>query len=275
MLQQTQVDRVIPKYTAFIKRFPTVTHLSTALNSDVLEYWQGLGYNRRALYLKKTAEIIVTKYKEKFPSDIETLLTLPGIGQSTASAILNFSFSKATPFIETNIRTVFIQYFFSKKSLVDDRDILPLVERTMDYKNPREWFYALYDYGTKLKATLGKQKTEVHKKSTSYVKQSRFDGSFRQIRGIVLRAILALKKQRLSRATNRVTGEIKKVGKVKNVKNTNSLADKTNSFTAQVLKKSHPECLLLSTADIQKALISLEKEGFIRKNAESTEFAIL
>ncbi len=240
MLQQTQVDRVVPKYIAFIKRFKSLHKLSEAKQSDVLTLWKGLGYNRRALYLKKCAEEITHIHKGIFPKDIPSLIKLKGIGQSTAGAILNFAFNIPTPFIETNIRAIYIHHFFKNSSHVSDIQILSLVEQTIDAKNPREWFYALYDYGTMLKSSLGKKKQELHRKSKSYNKQSRFEGSLRQIRGQILKTLLDMQ-----------TGTIKEM--------------QERSVT---LKEA--DALLIS-----KALEDLKKEGFISQKKKGSKFAIL
>ncbi len=186
MLQQTQAPRVIEKYNEFIKRFPTVKDLAIASNSDVLAAWQGLGYNRRALFLKKSAEKIVSDYHGIVPSKIEELITLPGIGHNTACAIVTFSFNIPTVFIETNIRTVFIHHFFKDTEDVSDKEIIKLVEKTVDTDNPRGWYYALMDYGVFLK----KEFKNPSRKSKAYLKQSKFEGSRRQVRGEVIRRLL-------------------------------------------------------------------------------------
>lgn len=190
MLQQTPAPRAVEKYKQFIRRFPTVKDLAVASNTDVLQMWQGLGYNRRALYLKKSAEIIVSKYSGIIPDEIEVLDELPGIGFNTASAIVSFAFNKPTIFIETNIRTVFIHFFFNGKEHVSDTEILPLVEKTVDKKNPRGWYYALMDYGAYLKKNF----KNPSRKSKTYTKQTRFKGSKRQLRGYIVKLILERKR---------------------------------------------------------------------------------
>lgn len=194
MLQQTQTTRVVKKYDEFLARFPSLASLAKAQLKDVLVLWQGLGYNRRARFLHEGVKMINEKYAGEFPRTFEELTELPGIGQSTAGAIMNFSFNIPTSFIETNIRTVFIHHFFSHKphkkspkQKVSDKELLELIEKTIDRKNPRDWFYALYDYGTYLKSILD---SDPAKKSTGYKKQSTFKGSFRQKRAQVLRYIL-------------------------------------------------------------------------------------
>ncbi|MBI4225233.1 MAG: A/G-specific adenine glycosylase [Candidatus Sungbacteria bacterium] len=190
MLQQTQVERVIPKYRAFVKEFPNFAALDRAPLAGVLKAWQGLGYNRRALMLKKLAAMVITDYQGKLPTDPRLLNDLPGIGPGTAGALCAFVFGIPVPFIETNIRRAYLHHFFPKKKNVLDANVLDLVEETLDAKNPREWYYALMDYG----AMLGrKEKENPNRRSRHYAKQSRFKGSDRQVRGQILRLLLARK----------------------------------------------------------------------------------
>lgn len=191
MLQQTQTIRVVSKYKEFLARFPTIDKLAKAELREVLHIWQGLGYNRRARFLYECAKKICANYGGQFPKDLDTLKRLPGIGQSTAGAVLNFAFDIPTPFIETNIRTVFIHHFYHNKvQNVSDREILELINTTLDRDKPREWFYSLYDYGSFLKSTLD---TDPAKRSKIYKKQSSFKGSFREKRSFVLRLLLNIK----------------------------------------------------------------------------------
>lgn len=186
MLQQTQVSRVIGAYRAFIKLFPSVRSLSRAPLSKVLTQWSGLGYNRRAKYLHECAKAIVSKHKGLVPKESNDLEALPGIGHYTAGAVRAFAFNEPSICIETNIRTVFLHHFFSNsRRPVHDKEILRLVEETLDRKNPREWYFALMDYGAYLK----EQGVVIHRKSASYVKQAPFEGSRRQVRGIIIRTL--------------------------------------------------------------------------------------
>lgn len=186
MLQQTQVDRVIPKYRSFIKRFPSFQALAQAPLHSVLKEWQGLGYNRRALNLKRTAESISKRYRGRLPRDEEVLRQLPGIGPYTAGAICAFAFNIPSVFIETNIRSVFIHTFYPKHSTVSDKDLIPHIRASLDTRRPREWYYALMDYGTHLKATT----RNPGRKSSHYNRQSTFKGSNRELRGKILKALL-------------------------------------------------------------------------------------
>lgn len=183
MLQQTQVARVIPKYTAFVKAFPTARKLAQAPIADVLKLWQGLGYNRRALLLKKTAEFITKEYAGEFPDTYDELLDLPGVGPYTASAIMSFAYNKPTCMIETNIRAAYLHTFFKDKKGISDKELMPLIEKYQDTSNPRQWYNALMDYGAYLKETL----PNPSRKSSHHIIQSRFEGSMRQVRGAIIR----------------------------------------------------------------------------------------
>lgn len=195
MLQQTQTHRVAPKYQAFLEKFPTIQKLAKASNEDVLRIWSGLGYNRRALYLKRVAEIIIESKKTITP---EFLITLPGIGPNTAGSIYVFTANKPHVFIETNIRRVFIQEFFKDQDNISDKSILGLIEQTLDVKQPRDWYYALMDYG----AHLAKIQTNPNRKSKHYTKQSKFEGSLRQTRGKILKLLLVQNKLQLIEIEN-------------------------------------------------------------------------
>jgi A/G-specific adenine glycosylase len=186
MLQQTQTQRVVEKYEAFIRHFPDFVSLDKASLQEVLTQWQGLGYNRRAIALKKCAEVVIREYRGRLPSSVDELIKLPGIGKATASSIRVFAFNKPAVFIETNIRAVFIHFFFRESDRVSDADILPLVEQTLDASNPREWYSALMDYGVMLKKTF----QNPARKSMHHKKQSRFEGSNRQLRGRILKTLL-------------------------------------------------------------------------------------
>jgi A/G-specific adenine glycosylase len=208
MLQQTQVERVIPFYERFIQRFPTPEALAKAPLSEVLKYWSGLGYNRRGKFLQEAAKLLqkaaeLPKKREMNGSPTpflgssaelttEFLESLPGVGPYTARAIATFAYNRPEIFIETNIRTVFIHYCFAKRhkldSLVSDAEILPLVEKALKASRmkPRDFYAALMDYGSHLK----QRGIKLNVRSKHYNKQSKFEGSYRQLRGAILRALL-------------------------------------------------------------------------------------
>lgn len=187
MLQQTQVNRVLKHWQSFCALFPTVDALAAADTALVLDQWQGLGYNRRALSLKRTAEICSASYGGALPLSFEELLALPGIGQATAAGVFSFAYNKPATYLETNVRTVFIHEFFPDGEEIKDKQLLPLVEATCSEDNPRGWYYALLDYG----AFLKKEVLNPSRKSAHHVRQSTFEGSRRQKRAEILRLVLA------------------------------------------------------------------------------------
>ncbi len=186
MLQQTQVARVIPKFQAFIERFPDEYALAQASLADVLRLWQGLGYNRRARFLHEAVRIIVNEYQGVFPSDEAGLISLPGVGKNTAGAVRAYSFNQPSIFIETNVRTVYFHHFFQNQENISDKELYGMVARTMDVEHPREWYWALMDYGSWLKA----QGISNISRSTHYTKQSPLRGSLRETRGVILRQLV-------------------------------------------------------------------------------------
>ena len=178
MLQQTQVDRVVPKYNAFIKAFPTARALAKAPLSDVLRLWSGLGYNRRAKYLHEAAKHLKPNV---------ALEDLPGVGPYTARAVRVFAYNKPEVLIETNVRAVFIHHLFPNVSKVPDARLMPFIEAALDRRNPREWYAALMDYGSFLKQKY----PNPSRRSAQHAKQKPFKGSDREVRGAVLKATLA------------------------------------------------------------------------------------
>ncbi|MEN6609904.1 MAG: A/G-specific adenine glycosylase [Methanoregulaceae archaeon] len=187
MLQQTQVPRVMQKYGEFLAAFPGFPELAASSLPDLLNVWQGMGYNRRAIALRKIAGIVMDEYAGKLPRDPEILATFPGIGPATASSVAAFAFNAPVVFIETNIRRVFIHCFFADREEVRDSEIEPLVAAALDKNNPREWYWALMDFGTHLRNT----QENPNRRSAHYTKQSKFEGSRRQVRGRILKELLA------------------------------------------------------------------------------------
>lgn len=231
MLQQTQVARVIPKYKTFLKKFPTIQKLARASLHDVLSEWQGLGYNRRAKALKHAAEVVVEKYAGHIPETIHELVSLPGIGTYTASAVYVFAYNKPASCIETNIRTAYLHHFFSHQDNVHDKDIIGRIEATLDTEKPREWFWALMDYGAYLK----KSGVKLNQKKVGYTKQSKFDGSDRQIRGAIIRMLTK-----------------KKINKNK---------EENATYTLETFQKEIGH----EKVRVALQLIRLEKEGLVKK----------
>ncbi|MFC1630252.1 A/G-specific adenine glycosylase [Patescibacteria group bacterium] len=185
MLQQTQTSRVKPKYQEFLKQFPTVKSLSAASDKKLLKTWEGLGYWRRAIFLRETARIIKKRYKGRFPKSEKDFESMPGIGPYTARALLCFAFQNQQPFLDTNIRRVYLQYFFPKRKRVSDKEILKIAKKAVLKKDPRKWHYALFDFGA---VKINKR---INRKSLHYVKQKPFEGSFRSFRTKALKAVLS------------------------------------------------------------------------------------
>lgn len=226
MLQQTQTERVLKKYYLFIEEFPTFSILAQAPLQKIITVWQGLGYNRRCIYLRDSAAQIVLKFHGELPDSVDVLVNLPGIGKATASALVAFSYNTPTVFIETNIRQVFLHFFFPDRESVPDKDLYPLIEKALDRENPRIWYYALMDYGAMLKKKFG----NLNKRSMSYKKQPAFEGSNRQVRGEILRTLVAEQNLGEYELTKKINGE---------------------------------------KARLRKILSALEKEGFIKKTGQT------
>ena len=208
MLQQTQTSRVEKKYSEFVATFPGFYALAGAPLRDVLRVWQGLGYNRRALALQRTAQQVVVDFAGQLPSDPEVLQRFPGIGPYTAAAIAAIAFNTPTVFVETNIRTAFLHYFFEKPEKITDRDIIPLVKATLVKENPREWYYALFDYGAMLKRKRNATAGITQRRTTA------FRGSNREMRGRILRLVLtreSIAEQELAGLLNENNGRVRKI----------------------------------------------------------------
>ncbi|HYF10648.1 MAG TPA: A/G-specific adenine glycosylase [Candidatus Paceibacterota bacterium] len=186
MLQQTGVERVRGYYARFLERFPTVEALARAPLNEVLRLWQGLGYNRRAKYLREAA---IAMKAGGFPRDAAGLCALPGIGPYTASAIAAFAYGTPEVLIETNIRAAYLHHFFPRAKAVPDKKILPLIEKTLYKKDPRTWYYALMDYGAHLKS----REINPSRRSAHHKKQAAFKGSNRELRGALLRHLASRK----------------------------------------------------------------------------------
>ncbi|MBD3246229.1 MAG: A/G-specific adenine glycosylase [Candidatus Omnitrophica bacterium] len=209
MLQQTQVERVQNSYPKFLARFPDVASLANARTAEVLASWQGLGYNRRALALQRSARKVMEQYEGRIPVEPHALVSFPGIGPATAGAVAAFAGNVPAVFIETNIRRVFIHFYFPGQDAVSDQSIEPLVDRTLDRKNPREWYYALMDYGVHLKRKV----PNPNRRSRHYRRQSPFENSHRQIRGLILKALISQEGLRFNRLSDIVRRPQQKVRK--------------------------------------------------------------
>lgn len=244
MLQQTQASRVVGKYEEFLKRFPSLVALDRATVAEVISVWRGLGYNRRAIALKEIASIAGKQWRYKLPKlSVEELDALPHIGYATACSISAFAWNVPVSFIETNIRRVFIHRFFKGQTNVSDKDILVLVQRTLPsgisankQNGPRQWYYALMDYGSMLKVLA----ENPNRQSRGYKRQSAFVGSNRQVRGAILTVLAA--SERVNGCTNKVL--LKRVCAL--------LAPTRSAKTPKVTQK-----------DIDENSMALAREGFL------------
>lgn len=192
MLQQTQVVRVVPRWEAWLEEFPTLDTLAAAPLEVVLLAWQGLGYNRRAIALKRTAEQVVDRFGGVLPSDEVALRSLPGVGPATAAGVRAFAFDLPGVYLETNVRAVFLHELFADRDGVKDGELSPLVSAAVEEAarqgvSPRAWYYALLDYGAQLKREL----PNPSRRSAHHVRQSRFEGSRRQKRAWLVRAVVS------------------------------------------------------------------------------------
>ncbi len=181
MLQQTQVDRVVPKYAAWVARWPDWPSLARATSRQLLTMWSGLGYNRRALNLGRLARSVMHDYDGKLPDDPELLQSLPGIGPYTAHAILIFAFNRPLITIDTNVRRVLLHAFDLSPS-VSRRHLEQLAERLLPRRRSRDWHNALMDYAA---LALPRRRPGI----PSPGRQPRFEGSRRQIRGAIIRQL--------------------------------------------------------------------------------------
>ncbi len=187
MLQQTQVPRVMSKFPLFIEQFPSFQALAESSFRDVLIQWSGLGYNRRARFMHNAAQMVVRDFHGELPREPSDLRTLPGIGPNTAGSIAAFAYNQPVVFIETNIRRVFLHFFFPEEDRVHDRQLYPLIDATLLRDAPRRWYWALMDYGV---ALARRRATEnPNRRSRHYSRQTPFEGSDRQLRGRILKAL--------------------------------------------------------------------------------------
>ncbi len=205
MLQQTQVDRVVPKYEAWIAKWPDWQSLASATKQELLAMWSGLGYNRRALYLGEIAKTVVEEHSGELPDDPAELLKLTGIGKYTSRAILIFAYNRPLVTVDTNIRRVILHELGLPVS-TSAAEIEQIAEQLLPRRDSRNWHYALMDYSS---LALPKRITTIPPIS----KQSKFQGSIRQIRGEIIRRLTVRKSVRIStiaKSMERTTEDVKK-----------------------------------------------------------------
>ncbi|MCX7026242.1 MAG: A/G-specific adenine glycosylase [Spirochaetes bacterium] len=186
MLQQTQAQRVVPKFIVWMKRFPDAASLASATQAEVLALWSGLGYNRRALALHRAAAIVAALPGAVITPDEVFLRSLPGVGPYTSRAILAFAFDLPGVFLETNIRTVILKHYFPDREGVKDGELEEVAAFILDKASPRAWYNALMDYGAEIKRIEGNHS----RRAASYARQAPFASSFRRVRGTMLKYLL-------------------------------------------------------------------------------------
>ena len=179
MLQQTQVSRVVPKFNEFMSIFPTIESLANAKTKHLLQIWRGLGYNRRAIWLKEAARQIVEK--DKFPQSVKELQQLKGVGPYTSRSVLIFAFNRDLAAVDTNIRRVLIASGFADESM-SDIQLQPIADKVLLRGRSRDWHNALMDYGAQV---MTSSSTGIAPTS----KQTCFEGSSRQVRGAAIRVL--------------------------------------------------------------------------------------
>jgi A/G-specific adenine glycosylase len=150
MLQQTQVDRVVPKYREFLRRFPTVKHLAAAPVAEVRRLWYPLGYNVRPIRLHAIACETVARYGGRLPDREEALRQLPGVGRYTAGAILSFAYGRDTAVLDTNVRRVLGRVFLGRARLArvrGDKTFWDLAASLVPRGRGYDFNQALMDFG--------------------------------------------------------------------------------------------------------------------------------
>jgi A/G-specific adenine glycosylase len=199
MLQQTQAPRVVPAYRAFLRRFPDVRALAQASRREVVLAWAGLGYNRRAVALSEAARAIVAEHAGQVPSELAALQALPGVGSYTAAAVASMAFGLPVAAIDTNVRRIVSRVVEGVDELPPTR-VRELAERWLGVRDPGAWNQALMDLGREvcrprprcdvcpLRSTCRFAATGATPSSVRR-RQGAFEGSFRQVRGAVVRAL--------------------------------------------------------------------------------------
>jgi A/G-specific adenine glycosylase len=157
--------------------------------------------------VKECARIITDKHGGQVPETPEKLLPLPGIGAYTAGAITCFAYNYPSVFIETNIRSAVLHFFFTDRQVVKDAEIVPILYVALDRENPRKWYWALMDYGAALKKLI----VNPNRRSAHYTKQSPFEGSFRQRRGAVIKALVSQGPAPVEELCNRTGIEVEAI----------------------------------------------------------------
>ena len=220
MLQQTQAARVAPVFERFLVAFPTIGDLATASTSDVLRVWDGLGYNRRAVALLHTAQRVIARHGGRLPIDPAELRGLPGIGPYTAAAVASIAFGVRVAAVDTNVRRIVTRVFDAR-----DGNVRGVADRWVHPTRPGDWNQALMDLGREVcrpvpRCTTCPLRRRCASASRSEMpvrpairRQSSFEGSFRQLRGAIVRELRhrgPLSIASLASATGRATPDVER-----------------------------------------------------------------
>jgi A/G-specific adenine glycosylase len=212
MLQQTQVDRVLPKYEVFLRQYPTFAALAAAPTAEVIRAWQGLGYNLRAIRLQRIARQVVDHYGGRLPDTVEQLQALQGIGPYTAAAVACFAFGRAEPVLDTNVRRVLGRIMLGPEGpkTATPAVLWDLARRALPVEQAYDWNQALMDLGARICvesqprcllcpasrycAAAGRVGPALRERQASYNvrKEAPFAGSARYYRGRIVERLRAL-----------------------------------------------------------------------------------
>jgi len=153
MLQQTQVKTVLPRYLAWFDRFPDIEALAAAPLDEVLKVWEGLGYYRRARFIHQAAQKIVSEFGGTFPQAFDAIMSLSGIGRSTAGAIASFSFGQSTPVLDGNVKRVLKRWHASPEAT--ERQLWDWAQKAIDGSggNPADWNQVMMELGATICAS--------------------------------------------------------------------------------------------------------------------------
>ena len=214
MLQQTQAARVAPAYRSFVRRFPTVRALARAPRADVVREWGSLGYNRRAVALSEAARIIIRDHRGRVPADPQVLAGLPGVGPYTAAAVASLGHGRPVPAIDTNVRRVVARARIGRDESVP-AEIEVAAAEWLDRGEPGSWNQALMDLGREvcrpvprcLACPLSRTcrfRLQGSTPARPQGRQTRFEGSFRQLRGAVIRDLRGVESTTLAALARRL-----------------------------------------------------------------------
>ncbi|MGH2657525.1 MAG: A/G-specific adenine glycosylase [Actinomycetota bacterium] len=221
MLQQTQAARVAPAYRSFVRRYPTIRALARAPRADVVREWGSLGYNRRAVAVSEAARIIVRDHGGRVPADPEVLAGLPGVGPYTAAAVASLGHGRLVPAIDTNVRRVVARARIGRDEAAP-AEVQAAAAAWLDRSDPGSWNQALMDLGREVCRPApscracplsGSCRFRASGATPGWARrrQGRFEGSFRQVRGGVVRELRGVRSMTLATLAARLGGSTAEV----------------------------------------------------------------